>query len=29
VSASGPFATEREARDAASHIYDTEPGTGA
>jgi hypothetical protein len=25
----GPFATEREARDAARHIYDSPPGTGA
>jgi hypothetical protein len=27
--APGPFETEREARQAAQHIYDSPPGTGA
>jgi len=27
--APGPFQTEREARNAARHIYDSPPGTGA
>jgi hypothetical protein len=27
--APGPFQTEREARQAAQHVYDSPPGTGA